>query len=293
MTLIRRDPEPGGVDPRRAPAGRHQPPAEGRTEPERVRLGGVPVDLHAHADAIERIRRCSLTSGERPLGVVSVNLDHLHYFGERRILSGAFGLREGVHGDIRWLYLIDGAPIAAQARRTTGHAWPRLAGSDLIGPILAHAEADGVTVGFVGGAPEVRDRLTEALRAQYPRLDFRGVWSPTRAELLDVDASAAIAAEIAAAGVDLLVVCLGKPRQELWIDRFGAATGAKVLLAFGAVVDFLAGRVSRAPEWISSHGLEWAWRLMLEPKRLSKRYLVYGPGAYRTLRRSSAGAEAP
>ncbi|KQM81445.1 WecB/TagA/CpsF family glycosyltransferase [Agromyces sp. Leaf222] len=260
------------------------------TAPVRVRLGGVPVDLHGRADAVEQIRRRSLTTGERPLGVVSVNLDHLHYFGDRRVLTGAFGIRDGARSDIRWLHLIDGAPIAAQARRATGQAWPRLSGSDLIGPILEHAEADGVSVGFIGGAPDIRNRLLEALRERSPNLRVAGVWSPARAELLDMDSSSDLAAEIAAAGVDILVVCLGKPRQELWIDHFGVMTGAKVLLAFGAVVDFLAGRVSRAPEWVSSHGMEWAWRLVLEPKRLAKRYLLYGPGAYRILRRSGAGS---
>jgi GT2 family glycosyltransferase len=63
-----------------------------------------------------------------------------------------------------------------------------------------------------------------------------------------------------------------------------------VLLAFGAVVDFLAGRIRRAPVWVSAHGLEWAWRLMLEPKRLARRYLVDGPGAYLTLRMNSGVA---
>lgn len=78
---------------------------------------------------------------------------------------------------------------------------------------------------------------------------------------------------------------LGKPRQELWIARHGAATGARVLLAFGAVLDFQAGRVPRSPEWIARSGLEWAWRLGREPRRLAARYLVDGPPAYRELRR--------
>lgn len=101
-------------------------------------------------------------------------------------------------------------------------------------------------------------------------------------------ASCKLADEIRQAAPDVLVVGLGKPRQELWIAEYGHLTGAKVLLAFGAVVDFLAGHVRRAPLWASSHGLEWAWRLMLEPRRLARRYLVEGPEAYVKLRTASS-----
>ena len=95
-----------------------------------------------------------------------------------------------------------------------------------------------------------------------------------------------VAAEVAAAGVDVLVVGLGKPRQELWIDRHGAATGARVLLAFGAAADFLAGSVRRAPKFMQDNGIEWLYRLGVEPRRLARRYLVQGPPALLALRRA-------
>jgi exopolysaccharide biosynthesis WecB/TagA/CpsF family protein len=93
--------------------------------------------------------------------------------------------------------------------------------------------------------------------------------------------------QIAGAEVTILIVCLGKPRQEEWIAEHGYASGAKVCLAFGAVVDFLAGRISRAPQWMANHGLEWAWRLLREPRRLSRRYLIQGPKAYLAVQRNS------
>ena len=98
--------------------------------------------------------------------------------------------------------------------------------------------------------------------------------------------------EINDAGVDILVVGLGKPLQENWINRHGSQTGAQVLLAFGAVVDFLAGRIRRAPEPIVQAGAEWAWRLMLEPRRLGRRYLIDGPPALVRLRRKARVVEA-
>ncbi|WP_425956202.1 WecB/TagA/CpsF family glycosyltransferase [Xylanimonas sp. McL0601] len=252
--------------------------------PSRIRMGGVPVDLLDHAGALSTIRARSVATEGRPLGVVSVNLDHLHWFGRGAPLNGNFGIREGAGAPVSWLHLIDGAPVAEQARRATGRPWPRLAGSDLAGPILAAAEADGVSVGFLGGSPETHEKLRTALATLYPGLAIAGMWAPPRTVLLDTESADTLAAEIAAADVGILVVCLGKPRQELWIDHYGAASGARVLLAFGAVVDFLAGRVTRCPEWVAHHGLEWAWRLALEPKRLARRYLVDGPPAYRALR---------
>lgn len=254
----------------------------------RIRLGGLPVDLANESEAVALITERASVRTCRPLAVVSVNLDHLHHFGGTSPLAGAFGLREGATSDLEWLYLIDGAPIAAMAKRFTGRDWPRLAGSDLLAPILRSAERKHLAVGFIGGSSATHELLRANLKRDYPQLHLAGTWSPARGELLDPDRSLEIAREIRDASVDILAVCLGKPRQELWIDRFGAETGAAAFLAFGAAVDFLAGRVSRAPEWASSHGLEWAWRLILEPRRLARRYLVQAPKAYARLRRTAA-----
>lgn len=259
------------------------PPA---THIERIRLGGVPVDLCQQIDALTLITERALDQQRRPLAVVSVNLDHVHHFGESSPLAGSFGLREGAGAALEWLHLVDGAPIASMARRTTGLAWPRLAGSDLLAPIMSNAEREALTVGFLGGAAETHERLLRNLRHDYPALQVGGVWAPSRVELLETDGSLAIARDVQRSKVDILAVCLGKPRQEVWIDHFGVETGARVLLAFGAAVDFLAARVTRAPEWLSSRGFEWAWRLGMEPRRLAKRYLVQAPAAYRQLRRT-------
>jgi len=255
-------------------------------ETSRIRLGGAPVDLLEFDQAVDLIAGRALTSGQPPLGVVSINLDHIHHFGERSSLYGDFGLRSGPVGDIEWLNLADGAPLVEQARRLTDRPWPRLAGSDLIGVILARAERDGASVGFVGGLPSTAAELSRRLLRQYPALGLTGCWTPSREQLADAKFSCELADEISNHGADILVVCLGKPRQELWIDHYGARTGAHVLLAFGAVVDFLAGRVDRAPHWASNNGLEWAWRLAKEPRRLFRRYVVEGPSAYRAVRRS-------
>ncbi|ASN51490.1 exopolysaccharide biosynthesis protein [Sinomonas sp. R1AF57] len=248
-----------------------------------VTLGGTKVTLLDSSEAVESILGGCLER-ELPLGVVSANLDHVYHFGSGGRWERTLDAVEG----LEWLTLLDGAPLASAAERITGQQWPRLAGSDLIGPLLDRAEADGLRVGFLGGLPEAHQLLRGRLAEQRPALRIAGFWGPSRGELEDPRMSRAVASRIADAGTDLLVVGLGKPRQELWIAEHGAETGARVLLAFGAVVDFLAERIRRAPVWVSDHGLEWAWRLALEPARLSERYLVQGPEAYLRLRRNSA-----
>lgn len=244
----------------------------------KVILGGTPVDLMDPGPAMELILARAEHGGDRPLAVASVNLDHLNHFGTGGRWAGT------LHADpasaLEWLYLLDGAPLVAQSQRLTGRRWPRLAGSDLASPLLVRAEELGLRVGFLGGSEDNQRLLAEKIAQEYPRLQIAGMWSPDRKELASARESERIARSIADAGTQILYVGLGKPRQELWIHQYGTLTGAAVLLAFGAAVDFLAGRVQRAPRWISEHGLEWSYRLALEPRRLAGRYLLGGPPAY-------------
>jgi UDP-N-acetyl-D-mannosaminuronic acid transferase (WecB/TagA/CpsF family) len=103
------------------------------------------------------------------------------------------------------------------------------------------------------------------------------MWSPDPQDI--ETCSDALVAAIRAAGTDILVVSLGKPRQEQWIDRHGYGTGARIFLPCGGAVDFLAGMTRRAPDWMQRSGLEWFYRLTREPRRLARRYLLQGPFA--------------
>lgn len=265
------------------------------TSASRVVLGGTEVDLMTFGAAVELISMRAASSCVTPLAVVSVNLDHIKHFGARgRWLgkgSGHPGSPLGHPGPgqdgVEWLSLLDGAPVVAQAQRVTSQPWPRLAGSDLIDPILDQASERGIRVGFLGGRAETHEMLRRKLASVRPDMVVAGCWAPSRSGLSSPQACRRLAAEVSRANVELLVVGLAKPRQEVWIREYGALTGAHVLLAFGAVVDLLAGRITRAPRWMREHGLEWAWRLALEPQRLARRYLAEGPPAYCRLRFNS------
>jgi exopolysaccharide biosynthesis WecB/TagA/CpsF family protein len=250
-------------------------------------VGNVLVDL------IDRDTAMSLmldsVSAPRALAVVSANLDHVHHFAGDAAWAqrtGATNPTGGAQG-LRWVTLLDGVPLVRKANALTGRDWPKLSGSDLIVQVLEAASERGLRVGFLGGDADTHEALREVLAQRYPTITVAGTWSPSRAEVDDPAASRRIAADIRDTATDVLVVCMGKPRQEDWIARFGADTGAHTLLAFGAVVDFLAGRVRRAPGLIADLGGEWAWRLMLEPKRLGRRYLLHGPPSLVTVMRKA------
>ena len=273
-----------------------QPEEERATSWPRVLLGGLPIDLLDLDQALQVITEYARGDGAAQLVVVSANLDHVHHFTDDKTwmfrapatLAGRQTLcSTESSADLHWLTLLDGVPLVKKANGLTGARWPKLSGSDVIAPILELAVQNRWRVGFLGGTPQTHRELRSIAPLRFPGLIVAGYWSPPRSLLLDPEKSQRLAREISAQRLDILIVGLGKPRQEEWIYSFGAATDAKVFLAFGAVVDFLAGRVRRAPTWVADRGLEWTWRLSQEPRRLARRYLIQGPGAYLKVRRNS------
>lgn len=247
-----------------------------------VEANGVVVERWEQPELLQHLR-VVLHDGAPPTAVASVNLDHLHHFGPDLTFVPSAPEIDGLD----WLMLADGAPVAARAAVLSRQSWPRLTGADLLPDILRLAADEGARVGFLGGTSEVHEELSRALGEQLPNLVPPRYWAPPREVIDSVAGSQALADEIAAADVDVLCVALGKPLQEMWIHDFGARSQAKVLLAFGAAADFLAGKTTRAPRWAQQAGLEWAYRLGQEPRRLARRYLVQGPRALMRLRQAS------
>ena len=246
-----------------------------------VEAHGVVVERWEQPELLQHLRTV-LHDGAQPTAVASVNLDHLHHFGPERTFHPAAPEIDGLD----WLMLADGAPIAACAAVASRQRWPRLTGADLLPDILRIAADEGARVGFLGGTTDVHHELSRTLAERLPSLEPPRCWAPPREVVSSVEGSRALADEIAAADVDVLCVGLGKPLQEMWIHEFGARSQAKVLLAFGAAADFIAGKTRRAPQWAQRLGLEWAYRLCQEPRRLARRYLVQGPRALLRLRRA-------
>jgi N-acetylglucosaminyldiphosphoundecaprenol N-acetyl-beta-D-mannosaminyltransferase len=167
--------------------------------------------------------------------------------------------------------LADGAPLV-WASRWKGSPLPeRVAGSDLVFELSAEAAAKGYGLFFVGGADGVAEEAARRLPALYPGLRVVGTECPSLQELT-LEEKAALIGRVRAARPHILLVAFGQPKGERWIYRHLEELGVPVSVQVGASLDFVAGRIRRAPRWMQKYGLEWAFRLWLEPRRLFARY---------------------
>jgi N-acetylglucosaminyldiphosphoundecaprenol N-acetyl-beta-D-mannosaminyltransferase len=169
------------------------------------------------------------------------------------------------------LVLADGMPLVWASRWRAARLPERVAGSDLVPALCARAAQRGYRVFLLGGAPEVGAEAARNLGARFPGLQIVGVESPPFRPLSPQEQTQLVA-RIRAARPDLLFVAFGQPRGELWLAEHCQALGVPVSVQIGATLDFLAGRVPRAPRWLQRLGLEWAYRLYQEPARLARRY---------------------
>jgi N-acetylglucosaminyldiphosphoundecaprenol N-acetyl-beta-D-mannosaminyltransferase len=250
-------------------------------------VGDVTIDLLTRQQVMDRLAE-ALDGTAPPTVLASANLDHVHHFAARHTLPS--GLIDG----IEWLTLLDGRPLVKTIRRhQAGRPSSALAGSDLLGPTLQMAAAAGARVALCGGGEATRTFWAHNLERAYPGLVVAGVWPVSWADLDAPGGAAALAGEVALSRPDLLVISLGKPRQETWLRDHMAATGAKVALPFGSAVDYIAGTRSRPPALARRLGVEWLVRLAHEPRRLSRRYLLQGLPALRVVRRELRPLHAP
>lgn len=226
-----------------------------------VALLGVPFDNLTLPQAGDRIE--DMIASRQPHYVVTANLDFciqaLEDIELRRILFDAH------------LVLCDGTPLV-WASRLFGNPLPeRVAGADLV-PMLIHRAAEkGYRVFFLGGSAQVAEQAVRRLQTQHPDLVIAGHYSPPFRPLLDMNHDQ-ISERIRAAQPDLLFVSFGCPKAEKWMTMHYRALGVPVCIGVGATIDFLAGRVRRAPAWMQRIGAEWLYRLAQEPRRLWSRY---------------------
>jgi N-acetylglucosaminyldiphosphoundecaprenol N-acetyl-beta-D-mannosaminyltransferase len=165
----------------------------------------------------------------------------------------------------------DGAPLI-WASRWQGSPLPeRVAGSDLIFALSAEAAGKGYRLFFLGGAEGVAEEAARQLSGRYPGLQVVGTECPPFRELTPEEREA-LDARIRSARPDILFIAFGQPKGERWIDHHFEKLGVPVSVQVGASLEFAAGRIRRAPLWMQKSGLEWAFRLGLEPRRLFWRY---------------------
>ena len=227
----------------------------------RLNLGKISIDALTQAQAIHEIDKLVFAGG----AVFTANTDHVMQAETNEQFAAAYSRSK--------LTLADGQPLV-WASHLLGTTLPeRVAGSDLLMPLLKLASERGLRVFLLGSQTHILRRAIVKAEDKFPDLLIVGHLSPTvSSDVRDWEVSD-IMGEVARHNPDIVIVALGAPKQELFIDKALQYCPTAVMLGLGASLDFLAGEVSRAPYWMRSVGLEWLFRLVQEPRRLWKRYL--------------------
>lgn len=232
----------------------------------RVRVGALPLDVLDKAAALDAIER--LVRDGRGGTVFTPNVDHIVQAEHDAEFRAAYERTD--------LSLVDGTPVLWAARLLGTPLPEKLSGSDMFEPLLERAAGRGMKVALLGGGPGVAELAARNLREHMPKLQIVDTLAP-RIGLTATDEEREAVERLVRAKADLVFVCLGAPKQELFSDRNRRTLAPAVLIGFGAAVDFAAGTMPRAPRWMSQLGLEWAFRLGREPRRLAARYLLRDP----------------
>lgn len=223
---------------------------------------GVAVAVRSRADAIEEIDAALESRRPLRLAFANANLLNLAYHDEalRSALSRCLVLNDGVGVDLagRWLY---------------GRSFrENLNGTDFV-PAYLETARRSLRVFLLGAKPGVAERAATRLEARFPRHQFVGVQDG----YFHPEDAAAVIEGIRASGADLVLVAMGNPIQELWLAQHLEATGCTLGFGVGALFDFVTGEAPRAPALVRKLRLEWVFRLLQEPRRLARRYLVGNP----------------
>lgn len=168
----------------------------------------------------------------------------------------------------------DGTPLV-WIGKLRGHSVGRTCGPDLMQKVLSQSKETGLRSFLYGGKAGVAERLKDVFEAQYPGAKIVGASTPPF-QPLTPDELNEIAAEIRAAQADLVWIGISTPKQEYLMARLAPLVPC-TLLGVGAAFDFHTGEVKRAPRWMQVSGLEWLFRLLSEPKRLWRRYILMAP----------------
>ncbi len=265
----------------------HAPPAsrliDGGEAAPVCTMFGLDILALDYPQAAERLTRVVDADRRPPAVVVTPNVDHLVR------LDRATPEFRALYASADAIFA-DGMPLVWASRVLGPRPLPaRVTGADLFVTLAAHAAARALPVFVLGGLPGQEAMLSAALSARFPGLRAE-VFSPS----MQFDPDGAEGQEalhrIALARPSIVFVCLGMPKQERWAIVHRARISASLVMCVGAAMEFALGHKRRAPQWMQRNGLEWAWRLVSEPRRLARRYLVQSLRFVRLLRLERAAA---
>ena len=230
---------------------------------------GVGVDPITVGELHAGIKRLAAAGAGGRGTVLNVNANCLNLLYTDAALRGFF---EGAD-----LVFCDGAGVMLAARLLGERIPERITYADWVWRLAAFAEAEGLSLFLLGAAPGVVERAAQRLGTLHPGLRILGAehghfdHSPGSTE------NEAVLQKVNAAKPDILIVGLGMPLQERWLMENRAAIDANVALTGGAVFDYVSGGLRRGPRLLTDNGFEWLARLLVEPRRLWRRYLIGNP----------------
>ena len=231
-------------------------------------LWSIHIDPVTMKEAVARVAEW-VDSGLRECHyVVTPNVDHV--------------VQLYLHAKLRPIYnnasmiLPDGWPLVTMSRFYGKRLPERVPGSDLLPAIFDDYQKKGkqIKVFLLGGKTGVPERASENMQRTWPVIQVVGTNSPPFGFEKDAAACAKIVHQVNQSNADLLVLGLGTPKQEFWLNQYSSQLNVPVALAIGATIDFIAGEQTRAPMWVRKLKMEWLQRLATNPRRLAKRYAV-------------------
>jgi N-acetylglucosaminyldiphosphoundecaprenol N-acetyl-beta-D-mannosaminyltransferase len=197
-------------------------------------------------------------------------------------VTGMHGVTEAQHDtefktilNSAGLVVPDGMPLVWIGRRYGFDMRRRVYGPELMATFCEQTASKGYRHFFYGGAPGVAEDLASRFASRFSGVVVAGTYSPPFRTLTPEEDREIIHA-IEGAQADIVWVGLSTPKQERWMFEHRDRLNVPVLVGVGAAFDFHTGRIAQAPAWVGDHGLEWLFRLSVEPQRLWRRYLVYG-----------------
>ena len=242
-------------------------PAEPALRPNignRVGVGYALVDSCSFEQACSAII-AHARSGGRPSFVTTANAQHVVLLERDKHLRAIYERAD--------LVVPDGYSLLLAARFSRRSLSERVTGVDMFQSLCGSAAKHGLHVFLLGGRPNSANLTAEVLRNRLPGLRVTTHCPPLGFEESDKELEVTATA-IRAAKPDMVFVALGAPKQEYWIHDHGLQLGVPVLIGVGGTFEMVAGMVSRAPVWMQRTGLEWLYRLCLEPRRMWRRYLI-------------------
>ncbi len=230
------------------------------------RIFEIPIELGRPAELLERIMRW-VGEDERRKRVMYVNAHVLNRSREDPALRAALEDADLVY--------CDGYGVRLAAKALDVEIPHRMTGADWVWDLAALCEAREASVYLLGCEPSVAALASQRLRRRHPGLRVVG----THHGYFEVGSAhdERVVEDINRRRPDILLAGMGTPKQELWVQRSAPMVDAGVLWTVGALFDYVSGRVPRAPASLSDNGLEWIFRLAIEPQRMWRRYLVGNP----------------